>query len=102
GQWFYAEDRQGREDAFRQIEAPHTAVHDEAQAALAAYDRQALEDALSHLGHMEEANREVMRIVDRPVERKSAVQGAGEARRGGRASRKKRARRHAQRRARAK
>ncbi len=67
GQWFYAEDRQGREDAFRQIEAPHTAVHDEAQAALAAYDRQALEDALSHLGRMEEANREVMRIVDRLV-----------------------------------
>jgi methyl-accepting chemotaxis protein len=67
GQWYYAEDRQGREDVFRRIEAPHTAVHAEAMAALLAFDRQALEEALQHLGGMEEANREVMRIVTQLV-----------------------------------
>ena len=75
GQWYYAEDRREREGAFRQIEAPHTAVHDEAQAALVAYDRQALEDALRHLGGMEQANREVMRIVNQLVAEREAHSG---------------------------
>ncbi|HLT04259.1 MAG TPA: methyl-accepting chemotaxis protein [Pseudomonas sp.] len=76
GQWYYAEGGgAGLDQAFRQIEAPHIAVHEEATAALDAYDRQALEEALQHLGGMEEANREVMRIVNGLVAEREARGG---------------------------
>ena len=65
GRWYYAEGsrRMQRLDHFQQIERPHTAVHRQGQQALEAFARQALEDTLGHLGEMEAANLEVMRIV---------------------------------------
>ncbi len=52
-----------RLDDFANIEKPHTAVHAQGQAAIDAFGRNELETALTHLGLMEEANLEVMRIV---------------------------------------
>ena len=65
GRWYYAEDnrRMQRLAHFQRIERPHTAVHHQGQRALEAFARQALEDTLGHLGEMETANLEVMRIV---------------------------------------
>ena len=54
-------------DCFGQIERPHTAVHAQGQAALDAYQQLELEASLEHLGRMEEANLEVMRIVEAVV-----------------------------------
>lgn len=65
GRWYYAEANRGmkRLDDFANIEQPHTAVHAQGQAAIDAFRRNELETALTHLGLMEEANLEVMRIV---------------------------------------
>ncbi len=65
GRWYYAEDnrRMQRLAHFQRIERPHTSVHQQGQRALEAFARQALEDTLAHLGEMETANLEVMRIV---------------------------------------
>lgn len=69
GRWYYGEGNRDLQklDCFRQIERPHTAVHAQGQAALDAYQQQALEVSLEHLGRMEEANLEVMRIVEAVV-----------------------------------
>ncbi|MBK3869494.1 chemotaxis protein [Pseudomonas stutzeri] len=78
GRWYYAQDYgaiQGLEH-FRQIERPHTAVHAQGQAALDAFDADALEVALDHLGRMEEANLEVMRIVTEVVDHIERGNGA--------------------------
>lgn len=50
-------------DQLSLIERPHTAVHEQGQAAIDAHQQNALESALDHLGRMEAANLEVMRIV---------------------------------------
>ncbi|PZR51346.1 MAG: chemotaxis protein, partial [Stutzerimonas stutzeri] len=42
--------------------------HDQGQAALEAFGKDALERALEHLGQMEEANLEVMRIVGEVIQ----------------------------------
>jgi methyl-accepting chemotaxis protein len=65
GRWYYGETNRGmhRLKHFQQIERPHTAVHQQGQQAIEAFRRQALEEALAHMGEMEEANLEVMRIV---------------------------------------
>ncbi len=65
GRWYYAEGSRHmqRLTHFAQIERPHTAVHHQGQQALEAFAREALEGALAHLGEMEAANLEVMRIV---------------------------------------
>ena len=64
GRWYYGEgsrELQGLD--FQRIERPHTAVHQQGQAAIDAFQAQQLERALTHLEQMEEANLEVMRIV---------------------------------------
>lgn len=65
GRWYYAESTRGMRhlDQFQRIERPHTAVHQQGQQALDAFRRRALEETLAHLGKMEEANLDVMRIV---------------------------------------
>ena len=65
GRWYYGEGNREiqRLEYFRQIERPHTAVHEQGQAAIDAHQQNALESALDHLGRMEAANLEVMRIV---------------------------------------
>ncbi|RRW07575.1 methyl-accepting chemotaxis protein [Stutzerimonas stutzeri] len=70
GRWYYGQgnrELQGLEH-FRRIERPHTQVHDQGQAALEAFGKDALERALEHLGQMEEANLEVMRIVGEVIQ----------------------------------
>ena len=86
GRWYYAEAQRGLQafEQFGQIERPHTAVHRQGLAALEAFRSNALETALEHLEHMEEANLEVMRIVTRLVEQRErqghrTVQGLAEA-----------------------
>ena len=70
GRWYYGEGNRDIQalDCFRQIERPHTAVHAQGQAALDAFAQNALETALRHLGQMEDANLEVMRIVTAVVD----------------------------------
>lgn len=70
GRWYYGEGNRDIQalDCFRQIERPHTAVHAQGQAALDAFAQDALETALRHLGQMEDANLEVMRIVTAVVD----------------------------------
>ncbi len=70
GRWYYGEGNRDIQalDCFRQIERPHTAVHAQGQAALNAFAENALETALRHLGQMEDANLEVMRIVTAVVD----------------------------------
>ncbi|MBC8651295.1 chemotaxis protein [Pseudomonas sp. MTM4] len=65
GRWYYAQSNRDmrRLEQFQQIERPHMAVHHQGQQALDAFGRHALEDTLTSLGRMEEANLEVMRIV---------------------------------------
>lgn len=65
GRWYYAQSNRDmrRLEQFQQIERPHMAVHHQGQQALDAFGRHALEDTLTYLGRMEEANLEVMRIV---------------------------------------
>lgn len=70
GRWYYGQgnrELQGLEH-FRRIERPHTQVHGQGQAALEAFGKDALERALEHLGQMEEANLEVMRIVGEVIQ----------------------------------
>lgn len=69
GRWYYGEGNRDLQklDCFQQIERPHAAVHAQGQAALDAYQQRALEALLEHLGRMEEANLEVMRIVEAVV-----------------------------------
>ncbi len=70
GRWYYGEGNRDIQalDCFRQIERPHTAVHAQGQAALDVFAQNALETALRHLGQMEDANLEVMRIVTAVVD----------------------------------
>ncbi|PRB84237.1 chemotaxis protein [Pseudomonas sp. MYb185] len=65
GRWYYGDGSQSIQQLahFREIERPHTAVHREGQAAMQAFQQQELAGAVRHLGEMEEANLEVMRIV---------------------------------------
>lgn len=65
GRWYYGTDGQSLQqiDHFREIERPHTAVHDQGQAAMHAFQQGKLQGAVQHLGNMEDANLEVMRIV---------------------------------------
>lgn len=69
GRWYYAQSKGGMQqlDHFQQIERPHTAVHQQGQQALDAFGRQAMEETLAHLGRMEEANLDVMRIVAKVI-----------------------------------
>lgn len=65
GRWYYGDGSQNLQQMahFREIERPHTSVHNQGQAAMQAFQRDQLPKAVEHLGHMEEANLEVMRIV---------------------------------------
>ena len=65
GRWYYGDGSQNLQqiDHFREIERPHTAVHDQGQAAMQAFQQGRLQGAVQHLGDMEDANLEVMRIV---------------------------------------
>lgn len=65
GRWYYGDGSQSLQQLapFREIERPHTAVHDQGQAAMQAFQQGRLNGAVQHLGDMEEANLEVMRIV---------------------------------------
>jgi len=70
GRWYYGEGNRDIQalDCFAQIERPHTAVHAQGQAAIDAFGQDSLENALRHLERMEEANLEVMRIVNAVIE----------------------------------
>ncbi|MFA5677361.1 MAG: methyl-accepting chemotaxis protein [Pseudomonas sp.] len=65
GRWYYGDGSQNLQQMahFREIERPHTAVHNQGQAAMQSFQQGQLNRAVEHLGHMEEANLEVMRIV---------------------------------------
>lgn len=65
GRWYYGDSSQRLQQVahFQKIERPHTAVHNKGQAAMHAFKQGTLTDAVEYLGHMEEANLEVMRIV---------------------------------------
>ncbi|WP_413468913.1 CZB domain-containing protein [Pseudomonas sp. FME51] len=65
GKWYYGDGSQNIQQLahFREIERPHTAVHNEGIAAMRSFNAGALETAVQHLGEMEEANLAVMRIV---------------------------------------
>ncbi|MGE4404913.1 MAG: methyl-accepting chemotaxis protein [Pseudomonas sp.] len=81
GRWYYGEGNREVQglDHFREIERPHTAVHEQGQAALQAFNADALEVALGHLGRMEEANLEVMRIVTAVIEQYECAASAAAA-----------------------
>ena len=69
GRWYYGQgnrELQGLEH-FRRIERPHAGPRS-GPAALEAFGKDALERALEHLGQMEEANLEVMRIVGEVIQ----------------------------------
>lgn len=65
GRWYYGDGSQNLQQMahFREIERPHTAVHNQGQAAMHAFKQGRMSGAVEYLGHMEEANLEVMRIV---------------------------------------
>lgn len=65
GRWYYGDGSQSLQQIahFREIERPHTAVHSQGQAAMQAFQQGQLNGAVQHLGNMEDANLEVMRIV---------------------------------------
>ena len=65
GKWYYGDGSQSIQQFqhFREIERPHTAVHNEGLAAMRCFNEDALEAAMQHLAGMEEANLAVMRIV---------------------------------------
>ncbi|NLY58201.1 MAG: chemotaxis protein [Gammaproteobacteria bacterium] len=65
GKWYYGDGSQNLQQMaqFREIERPHTAVHSRGQAAMQAFQQGQLSTVVEHLGQMEEANLEVMRIV---------------------------------------
>ena len=65
GRWYYGDGTQSLQDMthFHEIERPHSAVHNQGQAAMQSFKQGRISGAIEHLGHMEEANLEVMRIV---------------------------------------
>src|SRR5690606_29605383 len=65
GKWYYGDGSQNIQQLahFREIERPHTAVHNEGMAANGYSNADALEPAVQHLREKEEANLAVMRIV---------------------------------------
>ena len=71
GRWYYGDaDRQLKLfDGFAQIERPHTAVHAQGQAAITAFGQGELTLALQSLERMEDANLQVMRIVNGLLDR---------------------------------
>jgi hypothetical protein len=71
GRWYYGDaDRQLKLfDGFAQIERPHTAVHAQGQAAITAFGQGELALALQSLERMEDANLQVMRIVNGLLDR---------------------------------
>ena len=71
GRWYYGDaDRQLKLfEGFAQIERPHTAVHAQGQAAITAFGQGELTLALQSLERMEDANLQVMRIVNGLLDR---------------------------------
>lgn len=65
GRWYYSGDNQKIRllEQFQRIERPHTAVHEQGQKAMQAYQNDAFEAAVQHLEAMEVANLEVMQVV---------------------------------------
>lgn len=65
GRWYYGDGGKNLHQIshFREIERPHTAVHNKGQEAMHAFQRGNFNGAVQCLGSMEEANLEVMRIV---------------------------------------
>lgn len=65
GRWYYNDSRRNLQQLaeFRRIERPHSAVHEQGQQAMQAYQHDALEAAVQHLQDMEIANLEVMQVV---------------------------------------
>lgn len=65
GRWYYGDGSQNLQQMthFREIERPHTAVHNQGQSAMQAFQQNRLSGAVEHLGRMEDANLEVMQIV---------------------------------------
>lgn len=65
GRWYYSGQNQKIRhlEQFQRIERPHTAVHEQGQQAMQAYQNDAFEAAVQHLEAMEVANLEVMQVV---------------------------------------
>jgi DNA-binding FrmR family transcriptional regulator len=66
GQWYLGEGRQqyGEHAAYRELEAPHRAVHEAGTLAVRAADAGEREEAVARLRAMEEASDQVMRRLD--------------------------------------
>lgn len=66
GQWYYSEEAKeyfAQEPLFRELEAPHEAVHEYAQLAVTARQGGQRDEALRFLKQMDQANSRVMQII---------------------------------------